>query len=94
MTWALWLVGLVGPIVSRVLLSLGLSLVAVTGATAAASTLKATILSSFGAMPSAAVQLAGLFGIWEALGVWFGAITFVLTWHAATSSWGLARSVT
>jgi len=92
MNLAAFLVGLVGPLMARWLASVGLSLVVLTGLTSAASGLKSQIMSNIGAMPAAAVQLGGLMGLWEGIGIWLGAVTFVLTWQSTKGFWTLAKS--
>lgn len=86
-----WLIAAVGPLLSRILASLGLSLVAVTGATVALSTVKDTLLGAVGAAPAAFLQLAGLYGVWEGLGWLLACATFSVTWSATTKSWSLLR---
>lgn len=92
MNLAAFLVGLVGPLMARWLASVGLSLVVLTGLTAAVSGLKSQIISNIGAMPAAAVQLGGLMGLWEGIGIWLGAVTFVITWQSTKGFWTLAKS--
>lgn len=92
MTLAQWLIGLVGPVVAQVLLSLGISVVALSGATAALAALRSSLLGYVSGMTLQGVQLAGLLGIWEGVGIWFGAMTFVLSWHGAGSVLRLVRT--
>lgn len=92
MNLAAFLVGLVGPLMARWIASMGLSLVVLAGLTGAVSQLKAQIVSNLGGMPLVALQLGGLFGLWEAVGIWLGAITFVVTWHSTKGFWTLAKS--
>lgn len=89
---AAFLVGLVGPLMARWLASVGLSLVVLTGLTATVAQLKSQIISNIGSLPAVGVQLGGLFGIWEAIGIWLGAVTFVMTWHSTKGFWSLAKS--
>lgn len=92
MNLASFIVGLVGPVMARWLASAGLSLVVLTGLTAASGQLKSQIISDLGGLPAVAVQLGGLFGLWEAVGIWLGAITFVITWQSTKGFWTLAKS--
>lgn len=92
MTIAAFLVGLVGPVMARWLASMGLSLVAVTGLAVAFDQLKADVITGIGSLPTAAVQLGGLLGIWEALGILLGAFLFVITWRGTSGFWRLAKS--
>lgn len=92
MNLASFIVGLVGPVMARWLASAGLSLVVLAGLTAASAQLKAQIISNLGGLPLVAIQLGGLFGLWEAVGIWLGAITFVITWQSTKGFWTLAKS--
>ncbi len=92
MTLAAFLVGMVGPLLARILTSLGLSLVTVTGLTVAITSFKDTLISQVGGIPSDGLQLAGLFGIWTAIGMMLGAFTFCITWASTAGFWKLARS--
>lgn len=92
MSLAAFLVGMVGPLMARWLAAMGLSLVSVTGLTVAYAALKAQVLENIGGLPADGVQLAGLFGIWEALGIVLGAFVFVMTWRGTSGFWKLAKS--
>ena len=92
MTLAGWLVAMVGPLMARLLTSLGVSLVVLTGATVAVATLKTSLLTALGTAPLAGLQLLGLFGFWTALGMVFGTWAFLLTWKGTTGFIGLAKS--
>jgi hypothetical protein len=91
-TLAAFLVGMVGPLMARWLASMGLSLVSVTGLVVAYGALKAQVISNIGGLPEKGVQLAGLMGIWEALGIVLGAFVFVMTWRGTSGFWKLAKS--
>lgn len=92
MSIAAFLVAMVGPLVARLLTALGVSLVTVTGLVAAAAALKSAVLSGIGGLPAAAVQLGGLFGLWQALGIILGAVTFVLAYRATSGFIMLAKA--
>lgn len=92
MTLAAFLVGLVGPLMARWLAAMGLSLVSVTGLVVAYDALKSQVVSNIGGLPEKGVQLAGLFGIWEALGIVLGAFVFVMTWRGTAGFWKLAKA--
>ncbi len=80
------LAGLAGPIVARVLLALGFSVVTITGVSLAWGTVKDGIVSNLSAQAGAYVQLAGLGGCWIALGAIIGAMSFAVAFWALTSS--------
>jgi Protein of unknown function (DUF2523) len=79
--------GLAGPMFARVLLAIGFSVVTLGGVQAAVSGLKGQLMSYLGAAPSAGLQLAGLAGVWEGLGMVLGAVSFTV------SLWGLTKAV-
>ena len=84
------LVSIAGSLTVRVLLSLGFSVVTITGVAAGMSTIKNQIISFFGSAPGPVLQLAGLFGCWDALGMIFGGITFAVTYSTITAGVRLA----
>lgn len=92
MNIAAFLVGMVGPLMARWLTAMGFSLVTVTGLSVAYSTLKTQVVSGIGGLPAAGMQLGGLMGIWESLGIILGAFTFVLAWRGTSGFWRLAKS--
>jgi len=92
MTIAAFIVGLVGPVMARWLASMGLSLITLAGLTAAYAVLKAKIIAGIGGLPAAAIQLGGLLGVWESLGIILGALVFLMTWHGTSGFWKLAKS--
>lgn len=92
MNVAAFLVGLVGPLMARWLASMGLSLVVLAGLTAGVDQLKGTLMSSLTGWPATALQLGGILGVWESLGMILGAVTFVVTWHATKGFWTFSKS--
>jgi hypothetical protein len=81
------LAALAQPILARVLIALGFSVLTVTGVTVALDGLKSVVVTHLAGMPVAAIQLGGLFGLWQGIGMVFGACTFVVT------LWTLKRAV-
>lgn len=79
--------GLASPIVARVLIALGFSVVTLTGVEAAVNGLVSTLMTKLGDAPLAGLQIAGLAGVWVGLGYVLGSITFTLT------LWGLTKVV-
>lgn len=92
MNLAAFLVAMVGPLAARLLASLGLSLVSVAGITLAYSALKTQLISNIASLPAKAIQLGGIFGVWEAIGVILGAMVFVMTWRGTSGFWKLAKT--
>jgi hypothetical protein len=68
------------------LVALGLSVVTVTGVSVVLAGFKAQMTTWAGQMPLAAVQLAGLAGVWEAAGIIFGAMTACVAYWTLTSA--------
>jgi hypothetical protein len=92
MNIAAFLVAMVGPLTARILAALGLSLVSLSGVIATVAVLESTLLSGVSSLPLDGLQLAGLFGIWEALSMVLASWTFVITWHSTTGWWRLAKA--
>lgn len=86
MTWAAWLITLVGPIVFRVLATLGLSVVGFTGMVELVNALVASAQSSWSGLPAAVLGLSALAGMPEALGLVFGAFVARTALWAAMSA--------
>ena len=87
MTWASWLLSIVGPLAVRVLSVLGLSVVTFTGVSTVVSDLIASAQSSWSALPSAVIGLASLAGVPVALGMVCGAmVARASLWAAASAS--------
>lgn len=72
---AVWIAALLPSLVARVLAALGMGVVTFTGFTLAWVSLKTIIVNNFKGMPSDLVNLAGLAGAGEGLGIILGAIT-------------------
>jgi len=89
---AAFLVGLVGPLMARWLASAGLSLVVMAGLTGAVAALKSTMVGHLSGLPAECLQLGGLFGLWESIGMVLGAVTFCLTWASTKGFWTLAKA--
>ncbi len=77
---------LAAPMAARVLMALGFGVVTIAGVALSASTIKDLVLSNLGAAPAAALQIAGLAGVWTALGMVFGAVTFTVTLFGLTKA--------
>jgi hypothetical protein len=86
MTWLAALASLAVPVLARVLLALGFSVVTITGVAVAIGAVKAQILAALSSGSVNIISLAGLAGAWEALGMVFGSITFAVSFWALTSS--------
>lgn len=80
MTLASFLIGIVGALAAKIIVALGLTLVVVTGAVFAVAELKTMALTALSGLPQDVLLLAGLFGVWESLGIIFGCITFKISY--------------
>lgn len=83
---AVWLAALLPSLAARVLASLGLGVVTVTGFTVAWGSVKSIIVSNFQGMPADIMGLAALAGVGEGLGIVLGAITARVAYLALVSA--------
>ena len=60
MNFAAFLASMAAPLVARVLMALGFSVITVTGTTLAINQLKSLVVSNLGAAPVAMLQLGGM----------------------------------
>jgi hypothetical protein len=81
------LASLAAPILARVLLALGFSVVTYVGMSAAIGLLRSQFMNALSGAPLAMLQLAGLAGVWSGLGMLMGGVTFIIAW------WGLTKAV-
>lgn len=91
MTIAAWLIALVGPLLARLLAALGVSLITIAGVTVALAALKSQIVSMIGSLPLAGIQLLGLYGVWQAIGIVIGTWTFLVAFKATTGWMAIAK---
>jgi len=80
------LASLAQPILARVLLALGMAAVTIVGVDASFGALKSLVLAQFAGFPVAVVQLGGLMGVWQGIGIVIGAATWCVTFYALTRS--------
>lgn len=73
MTWASWILALVGPLVVKILAFLGIAVATFSGVDASFQTLQNYATTNYSGLPLAVIQLAGLAGVPQALGLIFGA---------------------
>lgn len=79
---AAFLLSLVQPIISRILIALGFSVITFTGMEFVMSSLTQHAVSAWGGLAGNMVALAGLAGVGEALSIIMGAVaTRVLIWQ-------------
>lgn len=70
-----WLGAMMQPLVAKVLMALGFSVISVVGVSAALGQIKGLLIANLMGVPAAGLQLALLAGAGEALGILFGAVT-------------------
>lgn len=86
-TIATFLMGMIGPLVIKALIALGIGLVTFTGVTTALDGLIQMAVSNWAGVSPVVLQLAGLAGIPECLGIIAGAMTSrVAIWVAASAT--------
>ncbi|MDO8447546.1 MAG: DUF2523 family protein [Rhodoferax sp.] len=82
-----WLGLMMAPLVARILIALGFSVVSIVGVTAVLGQLKSSFISQAMALPAAGLQLGLLAGLGVALGIIFGAVTTrVAMWQIANAT--------
>lgn len=87
MNLATFLMALCQPLVGRVLVSLGFSVVTITGFDLVIGQIKAAIVASTNAMPAVTLNLFLIGGGGVAMGIVFGAITTrLLLWQISKST--------
>jgi uncharacterized protein YhhL (DUF1145 family) len=77
--WASLFMGLTGPIVARILLTLGMGIVSFVGFTAVINLTFNTLQNSFNSVPAAAGQLIFLAGIPQAIAILLSALAARVT---------------
>lgn len=70
-----WLAAMMAPLVARVLMALGFSVVSIVGVTTVLAQLKSMFIAQAAALPAAGLQIALLGGFGTACGIIFGAVT-------------------
>jgi hypothetical protein len=87
MPLAAFFLSLVQPILARIMVSLGFSMLSIVGMEALIGQMMASFTAAWGALPGNILALAGLAGIGEGLGIITGAImTRVLIWQLTKST--------
>lgn len=87
MPLAAWLLSLVGPIIGRILLALGFSVITITGMDLVIGQIKSQIVSGAGSMMADAYALFQIAGGGVAMGIIMGAInTRVALWTVSKAT--------
>lgn len=83
MSFAAFLLGVLGPLAVRALIALGFTAVTYVGVTAIVAQLVSLAQSNWSAMPAGVLQLAALSGIPSGLGMVFGAYSALFAIRSA-----------
>lgn len=87
MKFGTWLLAMMQPLIAKIMVTMGLSLVSIVGLQAALSGLKSQFQSSINSMPADMVQLFLVGGGGVALGIVFGAMTTrLLMWQIQSAT--------
>lgn len=87
MGFAQLLLAMVQPILARIMVTLGLSIASFVGMDLLMNQVISATQNAWGGLPSGILQLAGLAGIGQALGIIMGAVlTRVLIWQLSRST--------
>lgn len=70
-----WLLAMMEPLIAKILLTLGLSVVSIVGMESVLGTLKTSLIASFNGMPAVWVEFALYLWIGKGIGIIFGACT-------------------
>lgn len=88
-----WLLSLVSPMLAKILLSLGLSVVSIVGMDAVLTGIKSSFVSSMQSMPADWLNFALYLWIGKGLGIIFGACaTKLMLWSVQNSTSILGKS--
>lgn len=81
-----WVLALAQPLVARILVALGMTVLSVTGIDLAYQSMKTQLMNSVNSMPAAALQLAALAGVPDGLAMVLGAVLFVISFYTTTAA--------
>ncbi|WP_144153288.1 DUF2523 domain-containing protein [Paraburkholderia sp. BCC1885] len=84
-TLAVWLMGLIGPLVLQALLAAGFGLVTVVGADTAVTALLDLVSQNVGLLPNDLLSLMALAGVFQALSFIGSGIVARVTWQGWSS---------
>lgn len=86
MKFGTFLLSMAEPLVAKVMVAMGFSVVSIVGVEAVVGQVKASLVSSVNSMPVDMLNFALYLGIGQALGIIFGAVTTKLTLWAITNA--------
>lgn len=85
-TLAAFLLAIIGPMVGRAIVASGFAAVTLVGVQPSVTQLAGLVVEGLGQAPQSVLQLAGLAGAWEALGLILSAAAWCVTWHLLTGA--------
>lgn len=74
-----WLLAMMQPLIAKILLTLGMSVVSIVGMEVILTTLKTSMVASINSMPTVWLEFALYLWIGKGIGIIFGAMTAKLT---------------
>lgn len=88
-----WLLAMMEPLIAKILVSLGFSVITIVGMEAVVGQLKAQIVAQMGALPGDVLNFALFMGIGKAIGIIFGACTTkLLLWSIQNATSIIGKS--
>lgn len=88
-----WLLAMMEPLIAKILISLGFSVITIAGIDSIVSTFKSTIVGNVGALPADMLNIALYLGVGKGIGIVFGAITTKLAlWSIQNATSMLGKS--
>lgn len=82
-----WLLAMMQPLIAKIMMTLGFSLVSIVGMDAVLTSLKSSFVTSFNSMPAVWVEFALYLWIGKGIGIIFGALTTkLLLWSVQNAT--------
>lgn len=93
MKFGTWLLAMMEPLLAKILVSLGFSVITIVGMESIVTTFKAQIVSKVGALPADMLNISLYLGIGTGIGIIFGAITTkLLLWSIQNATSMVGKS--
>lgn len=78
-----WLIRAIGPIVAKVLVALGLTMITVKGVDIAFSEVDEKLRTTLNGLPHDVIQIMGLFGVNDGISIVLASASFVVSYYMA-----------
>lgn len=82
---------IIGPLLAKIIVALGISVVSYTGISLAFDSLSEQVMSNFSAIPQSILQLIGLFGVGVAIKMQLAAITAVIAYKTTVGAFSKVK---